>query len=193
MYMRLDPPSLRPARPADAEDLARLGNLAGEGLAFAFWAGLAGPGETPLEVGIRRAAGGEGGFSWRNAVIAEVDGRVAGALVAYHVRRPEPLGRVPAALRPLQALENRAIGTLHLHVLATYPEFRCRGVASRLVAEAERWGRGSRGLSLIAADRNLGALHLYEAFGFREAGREAMVKEGWESPSEAWVLMVKPA
>jgi ribosomal protein S18 acetylase RimI-like enzyme len=193
MFMRPDAPSLRPARPADAEDLARLGNLAGEGLAFAFWAGLAGPGEAPLDVGIRRAARGEGAFSWRNAVIAELDGRVAGALVAYHVRRPEPLDPVPAVFRPLQALENRAVGTLYLNVLATYPEFRRRGVASRLLAEAERWGRGSRGLSLIVADRNLAALGLYEAFGFREAGREAMVKEGWESASGAWVLMVKPA
>ena len=193
MFIRLDPPRLRPARPGDAEDLARLADLAGEGLASALWAGMAEPGEAPLDVGARRAAGKEGAFSWRNAVMAEVDGRVAGALVAYHVRAPEPLDGVPALVRPLQALENRAVGTLYLNVLATYPEFRRRGVASRLLAEAERWGRGSRGLSLIVADRNLAARRLYEAFGFVEAGREAMVKAGWASASEAWVLMVKPA
>lgn len=193
MFMRLEAPRLRPARPGDAEDLARLADLAGEGLASALWAGMAEPGEAALDVGARRAAGKEGAFSWRNAVMAELDGRVAGALVAYHVREPEPLDRMPALVRPLQALENRAVGTLYLNVLATYPEFRCRGVASRLLAEAERWGRGSRGLSLIVADRNLAALRLYAAFGFVEAGREPMVKEGWTSASEAWVLMVKPA
>jgi ribosomal protein S18 acetylase RimI-like enzyme len=193
MYMRLEAPRLRPARPGDAEDLARLAELASEGLASALWAGVAEPGERPLEVGARRAAGGEGAFSWRNAVMAEVDGRVAGALVAYHVRGPAPVEEAPALVRPLQALENRAVGTLYLNVLATYPEFRCRGVASRLLAEAERWGRGAGGLSLIVADRNLAARRLYEAFGFREAAREAMVKEGWASASADWVLMVKPA
>jgi ribosomal protein S18 acetylase RimI-like enzyme len=192
MFMRLDAPRLRPARPADAADLARLVDLAGEGLASAFWAGMAAPGETPLDVGTRRAGGEEGAFSWRNAVVAEVDGQVAGALVAYHVREAEPLEGVPAVVRPLQALENRAVGTLYLNVVATYPAFRRRGVASRLLAEAERWGRGARGLSLIVADRNHAALRLYAAFGFVEAGREPMVKEGWACASEAWVLMLKP-
>ncbi|HET9068693.1 MAG TPA: GNAT family N-acetyltransferase [Amaricoccus sp.] len=193
MFMRLEAPALRPARQEDAEDLARLADLAAEGLASAFWAGLAGPGERPLDVGIRRAAGGEGAFSWRTAVMAEVHGRVAGALVAYHARGREPVGEVAPVFRPLQALENRAAGTLYLNVIATYPEFRCRGVASRLLAEAERWGRGARGgLSVIVADRNHPARRLYEAFGFREAGREPMVKDGWASLSEAWVLMMKP-
>ena len=87
-------------------------DLASEGLASAFWAGMAAPGETPLEVGTRRAGGEEGGFSWRNAVMAEVDGQVAGALVTYQVRdAPEPLDALPAIFRPLQALENRALGS----------------------------------------------------------------------------------
>ena len=47
--------------------------------------------------------------------------------------------------RPLQGLENRAPGTHYLNVLATYPAFRRRGVASRLLAEAERQGPGRAG------------------------------------------------
>ena len=50
--------------------------------------------------------------------------------------------RLPAVFRPLQALENRALGTQYVNVLATYPEFRRRGVATRLLDEAERQGRG---------------------------------------------------
>ncbi len=80
-----------------------------------------------------------------------------------------------------------------MNVLATYPEFRRRGVASRLLAEAERQGLGARGLSLIVADANMAARRLYEAWGFAEAARAAMVKDGWEGAGREWVLMVKPA
>jgi ribosomal protein S18 acetylase RimI-like enzyme len=93
----------------------------------------------------------------------------------------------------LQALENRALGTQYVNVLATFPGFRRRGVARGLLAAAERRGEGARGLSLVVADRNLPARRLYESFGFVEAGREPLVKEGWECESEAWVLMLRPA
>ena len=71
---------------------------------------------------------------------------MAGALVTYRIgeRRSRSTG-CRRSFRPLQALENRALGTHYLNVLATYPEFRRRGVASRLLAEAERLGAGARG------------------------------------------------
>ena len=104
--------SLRPARREDAPDLARLVDMAGEGLPSYFWARMAEPGETPMEVGVRRAAGDAGGFSWRNAVVAEVAGQVAGALVSYRVAdEPEPLDALPPVFRPLQALENLVPGS----------------------------------------------------------------------------------
>jgi ribosomal protein S18 acetylase RimI-like enzyme len=168
--------------------------MAGEGLASHFWAGMAEPGETPLAAGMRRAAGGEGVLSWRNAVVAEIGDRVVGGLVAYRIgAEPRPLDTLPAVFRPLQALENQAPGTHYVNVLATYPEFRRRGVASRLLAEAERQGLGARGLSLIVADRNLAARRLYEAWGFAESARAEMVKAGWRGRGREWVLMVKPA
>ena len=194
MLTRPEPPGVRPARPDDAVDLARLVDTAAEGLASRFWAGMAGPGETALDVGMRRAAGEEGAFSWRNASLAELGGGVAGALVAYRIgRAPRPLDDLPPVFRPLQALENLALGTHYVNVLATYPEFRRRGVGSRLLAEAELQARGARGLSLIVADRNFAARRLYAAFGFVETARELMVKEGWSCASDAWVLMVKAA
>ena len=91
-----------------------------------------------MAVGARRAARDEGAFSWRNAVIAELGGAVAGGLVAYRIGPdPEPLDDVPPLFRPLQALENRALGTHYVNVLATYPEFRRRGCR---LAAARRGG-----------------------------------------------------
>ena len=72
---------LRPARKDDAEALAPLIDIAGEGFGMYLWSQAAKPGETALEIGKRRAQREEGGFSYRHATIAEVDRRVAGLLL----------------------------------------------------------------------------------------------------------------
>lgn len=187
-------PALRPASREDAADLARLADMAGEGLPRYLWAGLAGPGEDPFAVGARRVARDEGSFSWRNATVAEVAGTLAGMLVTYRVGdAPEPLDELPPIARPLQALENRALGTQYVNILATFPAFRRRGVASRLLAEAAARGAGLPGISLIVADRNAAAHRLYEASGFRETARLPIVKEDWRCDSDFWLLMIRPA
>jgi ribosomal protein S18 acetylase RimI-like enzyme len=182
---------LRPATREDAHDMARLGDLAGGGLSRHLWTRQAEPGEDPLAVGARRAARDDGPFSWRNAVIAEVGGATAGMLVTYRVGdAPEPLEDLPPMFRPLQALENRVPGTTYVNMLATYAAFRRRGVATALLAEAERQADGG-GLSLIVADDNLDARRLYRGLGFVEIAEEALVPEDWVTSSRAWVLLLK--
>ena len=96
--------------------------MASEGLVRLVWQSMAEPGEDLMAVGARRAARDEGAFCWRNAVIAELGGAVAGGLVAYRIGPdPEPLDDVPPLFRPLQTLENRALGTHYVNVLATCP------------------------------------------------------------------------
>lgn len=183
----------RPARRADAADLARLADLAGEGLPSRLWAGLAAPGEDVWTIGARRAMRDEGAFSWRNATMAELGGAAAGALIAYGVGdAPEPLDDLPALARPLQELENLAPGSRYVNVIAVYPAFRGRGVARRLMAEAEAAAVGAAEMSLIVADRNAAATGLYRALGYRERARRAIVAQGWPTESTEWVLMVKP-
>lgn len=70
--------SLRAARREDATHMAALIAIAGEGIPELIWRDLAQPGQPPLEVGSQRAARDSGSFSYRNALIAEVGGRVAG-------------------------------------------------------------------------------------------------------------------
>ena len=190
--MSADHPHLRPARRSDAADMAGLGDLAGGGLSHHLWAQEAAPGEDPLVVGARRAARDDGAFSWREAVIAEVGGRTAGMLLTYRTpEAPEPVDDLPPMFRPLQALENRVPGTLYVNMLATYPAFRRRGVASALLAEAERRAAATRGLSLVVADDNHEARGLYRARGFAEIAEEPLVADGWVTNSRAWVLMLK--
>ena len=144
-------------------------------------------------VGVARAARDEADFSWRNAAVVEEGGRVAAALVTYPIGdTAEPLDGLGPIVATLQALENRALGSQYVNVLAVYPEFRRRGHARRLLEEAERRA-GGRPLSLIVEDSNAAARRLYEDFGFRVAAEVPMVKEDWQSDGTAWVLMLRPA
>lgn len=188
---------LRPATRSDAPDLARLVDMAGEGLPSYIWAGMAEPGEDVWVVGRRRAERDEGGFSWRNATMAEIEvpgtgRRVAGALVGYPLAEVPPPEDLPPMFQPMQQLESLAIGTWYVNVLAAYPEWRRQGVGAALMAEAERLAAGFAGMSLIVADANHAARRFYEALGYREKARRPMVKEGWRSDSSEWVLMLKP-
>lgn len=188
-----DPALVRPARREDAVDLARLGDMAGHGLPSFLWRRYADPGQAPFEIGVARAARDDADFSWRNAVVVEVDGRVAAALVTHPLGdEPEPLDNLEPIVRRLQEVANRATGTQYVNVLAVYPEFRRRGHGWRLLEEAERRA-GERALSLIVEDTNAPARELYEAFGFRVEVEMPMVKDGWESAGDAWVLMLRSA
>ena len=183
----------RPARRSDAADLARFIDLASEGLTSHVWAGMAAPGEDVLAFGADRAARDEGAFSWRNATMVEIGGAVAGGLLAYQIAEtPEPLDELPPMFRPLQALENQALGSRYVLALATDPAFRRRGVARHLLGQAERTAEMAPAMSLIVADGNLPARCLYESLGYREIASAAIVKGDWRCDSAQWLLLTKP-
>ncbi len=188
--------SARAATPDDAAALAELINFAGEGMPLYLWGRMAEPGETAWDVGRRRARRDVGGFSWRNATVVEQAGAVAACLIGYALPdAPEPvdLAQTPAMFVPLEELERLAAGSWYVNVLATYPEHRGRGHGTALLALAARLAAatGRRGTSIIVADTNTGARRLYERSGYREIARRTMVKDGWDGPGKAWVLLVR--
>jgi ribosomal protein S18 acetylase RimI-like enzyme len=188
---------LRPARKDDAEALARLIDIAGEGFGMYLWSQAARPGETALEIGKRRAQREEGGFSYRHATIAEVDRRVAGLLLGYRLPEPYVLGDIsalPKMVRPLVELEAEAPGTWYVNALAAFPEYRGRGIGTRLLTEADLLAIevGAPGLSLIVADQNEGAKRLYSRMGYRATARRPLVPFPGLGHTGDWVLMTKP-
>lgn len=193
--IELQPP-MRYARTDDAHAMAELVNFAGEGMPLYLWTRMAAAGESPWEIGRQRARRETGGFSYRNTVLAEIDGRVAAALIGYPLAvEPEPVDydELPAMFVPLQQLEDRAPGTWYVNVLAAYPDYRGRGLGGQLLAVAERLATATdcRGLSIIVSGANTGARRLYERSGYEEIATRPMVKEDWENPGENWVLLVK--
>jgi ribosomal protein S18 acetylase RimI-like enzyme len=186
--------TFRRATLADAADLANLVEFASEGFSLHFWTLLAGPGRDPWEVGRERVSSETLGVSYRNALIAEQAGTTIGTLGGY------PLGAqsdhddaLRALLVPFHELMALAPNTWYVHVLAAYPEHRGRGLGTTLLREADRRAAatGTRGLSLVTSDTNIGARQLYERCGYREAARRRMVKNGWQHPGTDWVLMIK--
>jgi ribosomal protein S18 acetylase RimI-like enzyme len=158
---------------------------------------MAEPGEDPWEVGRHRAQREEGSFSYRNAVVIENAGRVTAALIGYRLPDvPEPIdyAKMPAMFVGLQELENLAPKTWYVNVVAAYPEERGKGIGTRLLALAEDLARetGAAGMSIIVADANKKARRLYERVGYREAATRKTVKENWQTPTENWVLLLKP-
>ncbi|WP_366655641.1 GNAT family N-acetyltransferase [Fodinicurvata sp. EGI_FJ10296] len=183
----------RPATEADAQQLADLVNFAGEGLPLYIWESMAEKDQDPWDVGRSRQAA-----KAREGEIIVMDfgaGAVAG-LTGYAIgAQPTPVGEdLPPLFRPMVELENRALDSWYINVLACYPEYRGRGIGSQLLHLAERIAQdqGMRRMSLIVASNNSGARRLYERNDYSETARLPCVKEGWKSDADDWVLLTKP-
>jgi ribosomal protein S18 acetylase RimI-like enzyme len=189
--------TIRPAVPADAADLARLVNIAGEGLPYYLWSKMARTGQDPWEVGRDRAGREQASFSYRNGVIAEAGDQIVGTLIGYPLpEAPEPIAPdMPAMFVPLQELENLAPGTWYVNVLAVYEEHRGRGYGKRLLATADQFAteEGTKGLSIIVADNNSAAQRLYERSGYELVEQRPMVKDDWVSDGQNWLLLIRMA
>lgn len=186
---------IRDAKASDADHLVRFINMAADDLPLHFWKKTAGPDGDPLALGRERAARETGNFSYRNAWLAEIGGEVAACLLGYPAAlEPEPIAHDTQPLFvPLIELENMAPGAWYLNVLATYPQYRGRGLGSALIAKAEEITRamGRTTISLIAEDTHQDALRLYRANGFSEVARRPVVKEDWQVDASEWVLFTK--
>lgn len=199
----------RPANGGDASAMAELVNIAGDGLPLYIWGKLAKPGQTAWDVGLERARLGLGGFAFQHTVVREVDGAVAACLIGYPPADPSkptsespkpmsdspkpPGDELPAPLAPLMELGELSASTWYLNVLATFPQFRGRGIGGELMKVAIERARASgvARMSLTMSDANVAARRLYESHGFYELARRAIVKEAWEHVGDNWILMAK--
>jgi ribosomal protein S18 acetylase RimI-like enzyme len=149
--------------------------------------------ERALRLLERSLAGPSNASSAEVVWVAELDGRVAGAMAAFPVHeavarsraflrlalRSIPPWRWPAALSLYWAGGRAAPApppaSFYVDALATHPELRRRGVARALLVEAETQAR-RRGLSAVALDTTLhndAARALYASAGFDEVSQRS--------------------
>ncbi len=188
--------TIRKAAPEDAGALTELTNFAGEGMPLYLWERNAEEGMSGWQYGEERARREEGDFSYRNAIVAEVEGDVAAGLIGYRIAdKPEAIDyeTMPAMFVPLQELENLSPGRWYTDILGVYPHFRGQGIGTSLLAYAEELmaGQVCTGFAIIVSDANTGARSLYERCGYSECASRKMVKEEWKNPGRNWLLLVK--
>jgi ribosomal protein S18 acetylase RimI-like enzyme len=168
--------SIRPATIDDSHTIARLFLISSDGLAEYIWSRIANPGEDLADVGARRYARTDVPFSYQNCAVAEVDGQVAGMIHRFPMEEsPDGEKEEDPVLRPYSELEE--YGSLYISGIALFPEFRGRGIGTRLIEEAagQAKRRGLGKLSLICFDANTHAMRLYTRLGFEETERRPIV------------------
>jgi ribosomal protein S18 acetylase RimI-like enzyme len=187
---------LRAATLDDAKILADLINLASEGISYYLWSLDAAPDQDPWEIGRERAVRETGGFSYRNAVLYEVEGLPVGMLLGYKlpdIIANDDLAGVPDFVVPLLELEALASGSWYINGLAVLPGYEGHGIASHLLALADEMAgnSGARETSLIVADENDRAHSLYEYKGYQQRASKPVISHAGAPHKGHWVLMVK--
>lgn len=171
---------IRPACFEDARAIARLIDIAGEGIPNLIWSNMAEPGQSALDVGQANACCDVGGLSYRNALVAEAEGSVVGMILGYIVEQPdeeisEDPAKLPDLARPIVALEAQSVGTFYIDALAVLPAWRGCGVGSRLLVAAELRARnlGVANMSIQNFVHNRDTVKLYSRAGYKFSAQSA--------------------
>lgn len=117
-------------------------------------------------------------YSWRNTLIAMVDGQRAGMITAYDGRYYRPWRQQTMLLVKeylgvvFPDMEDEAVpGEYYLDSLAVLPAFRGQGIGRSLLQQAISQGRAMGLRVTLAVDPvNTRAQHLYASLGFRLVG-----------------------
>jgi len=168
---------VRPAAKADSRHIAQLVAIASDGLAEYIWSKQAAEGENLIDIGASRYARENESFSYENAFIAEVNGKVAGMALGYYMGESDDgdLGGIDPVLRPYAQLEDP--NSLYISDIAVYGAFRGMGLGTKLLAVMHAKARymGPRKASLICFEENQRALRLYKEHGYVEIDRRPIV------------------
>ncbi|WP_299343492.1 GNAT family N-acetyltransferase [uncultured Maritalea sp.] len=164
---------IREATIKDAPSLARLIDMAGEGIPDWLWRSMATPGQTSLDVGISRASRESGGFSYKNSIVAQLNDQVVGMMLGYIVADPQQedvdaIGDLPEVFRPFVELEYHSIGTFYINAMAVFPGLRGCGIGRQLLQAARKKALllGADYMSIQSFSQNHGAVRLYKDMGY---------------------------
>ncbi|MDX3929407.1 MAG: GNAT family N-acetyltransferase [Shinella sp.] len=185
--------TIRPAERREAAELAILVDIASHGFASWLWYGavLSGKTETAFEHGRNRMLDGREPDSWRNALVAEVDGDLAGVSLAFTIEpNIETETATHPVFEPLLALQRKVVGHWFIDSLGVYRHQRGKGIGTALI-EREIGRAGPAPVSLITESHNDRAQALYRRNGFCEIARTEAVPLSADSKKHDWVLFTR--
>jgi ribosomal protein S18 acetylase RimI-like enzyme len=163
--------NVRSATPENATDLAKLIDIAGEGIPNWLWANSSDEKNSPLSIGADRARRTSGGFSFTNAVVAGQNSDVTGMLLGYPILEApdDDPNDLPAPIAPFVQLEKHSVGTWYVNALAVFAEHRGKGIGTVLMKHAERAAKSASmtKMSIQVYGQNHGAVRLYKRLGYQ--------------------------
>jgi ribosomal protein S18 acetylase RimI-like enzyme len=179
-------PQFRAATLDDCYTIAKLFQIASDGVCDYIWSTLAAeyPGLTPLEIGAKRYANPDNPFGYKNGLLAEQNGQIAGMMVTF-ATEPAQESMSPNSPTPDPDAEPDILAPYSLEVpntwyicaLALFPAFRGQGIGTQFLKQAHQQAasRGFAELSLLCFEQNVGALRLYQNQGFQVIDRTPVV------------------
>ncbi|MFI5324286.1 MAG: GNAT family N-acetyltransferase [Thermodesulfobacteriota bacterium] len=133
-------------------------------------------------------------FSYKNCVIAESGGEVAGMIAAFPMIEPDQNvlhTEMDPVLIPYSKLEQ--YNSYYIAGMAVNPEYRGKGIGTKLlnISAEKSTSLDLPQLSLIVFEQNEGAKRLYERHGFYEINREMVVPHELIHHTVDAILIVK--
>ncbi len=180
----------------DAKDLAYLNNIASSGIPKFLWSNMIANGESPLEVGEKRIAERKGTLTYLNTKVCEIDNNVAGMIVSYKQDNPyktDNMSKYPELIQPFVVLESQTPGSWYINAIAIYERYRGKGIASKLMKEAEISAKleNCTLMSLIVSSENVIAKQLYKNLGYIKKDSIPTIAFPGSTISGNWILMIK--
>lgn len=184
----------RPACKEDCRLIAQLYSMATDGVADYIWSTLAEAGEDILDVGTRRYMREDIPFSYKNCIVADLNGKVIGMLVSYPIileKNNVDDSKIDPVLLPYQKLEEDQ--SYYICGVAFFPEYRGKGLGTKFLQIAEQKAKeaGLKKLSLIVFEQNSGAKKLYERYHYKVVARAPVVPHKLIHCTGDALLMVK--
>ena len=179
----------RPAKREESRIIAELYSLSSAGVADYIWTKLSMPGEDIIDVGERRYEREDHVFSYKNCTIVEVDGVIAGMMVAFPMEADDEIDEDPV-LAAYSKLEED--NSYYICGVALYPEYQGEGLGHQFMALAKQQAmmRGLNKLSLVVFEDNENALNIYKTLGYEEVKREKIVQHPMIHHTGDAILMV---
>ena len=185
------PAPFRLAVPEDARVVASFFNMANDGLGEVLWRLMCPPGDTPEKVGIRAMVGR---IADGDVVVSDDPGGPLAGMISQAQWGAAPLSEdLPAPLRVINGLRNKAPRTWYITTVAVHPTARGRGLGKTLLGLAEDMARdvGLFETSLLVLEHNTGARRLYDKLGYFEAARDRIEQDGWSASPQDVILLRK--
>ncbi len=190
-------PQLRQANLTDATMIAHLMNLVSDGATELSLSRRAANDETWLDVARRDIADADNQICYKNAIMADLGGDVAGMMILNWLASDTPpfdLATLSDEERPANELVAQVTGSLLIRELVVFERFRRLGIASAFLELAASYAKSNKipALSLTVHGENANAITLYRRNGFvKKDERSILAHETWAFGSKLWLMVKK--